>query len=535
MNELDDTATVTGSFVGVDSDRLPDLTIYGYQVSAQLSEHRVGAAAIDGDRDRITYLARDLHVDRLVIIKQWHLSECHTLSSDYAHYLPEIARLQQIDHRHIPRYLNSFSTPTGFCVVREYQPGVSLAEMGTLLPTDIRLVADAVLGILNYLHQLVPVVIHQNIKPENIIVNTEPKLMIYLVDFSICSPNDAHPTTGTPGFMSPEQLLDLGITSSSDLYSLGVSLICLLTGTATSHARALMDDKYSLQFRHLLPAHTDPKLIVWLESMVETNPQQRVALISSSSEIAPPEQPEPNVDLPLAHPQLNSALKLPAPPKKVRWLRWVVAIGTLLSSILIGRQFLSSGEEELSPAQIAKNQSLAKEAAFAASDRGKLLKENRCASCNLNYQNFFKAELTGAIVPQSSLIGTNFTKANLTLAIFQDADLSGANLSKANLDRAALYGAKLIGTNLVGANLTRAKLVYAKLKGATLHDANFTNADLRFAEFQQVDLTNTNLTGADLSNADLSAANLRHAIMVGTKLDGANLTGATMPDGSIHP
>ncbi|WP_373540362.1 pentapeptide repeat-containing protein [Chamaesiphon sp.] len=533
MNELDDAAPVSGSFVQAQSDRLPDLNIYGYQVSAQLSTHGGGLPSAGGNGDRTTYLAQDLNGDRSVVIKQWYLPESD-ISSDYAHYLPEITRLQQLDHPNIPRYLNSFTTPTGFCVVREYQLGISLADIGTLPPSDIRLVADRVLAILNYLHQLIPIVIHQNIKPENIIVNTAPELMIYLVDFSIYPYNDVQPTTGTPGFMPPEQLLDLGITSSSDIYSLAISLICLLTGTPTSQAPSLMDEKYHLQFRHLIPADTDPKLMLWLESMVEPNPQQRLALMSSRESV-PLAPPDLSPNLPLEHPQLNLAFNLPKPPKKLRWLRWIVAVGALLSLVLIGLQILAPGEEELSPAQIAKNQAIAKEAIFAASDRGKLLKENRCDGCNLNYQNFSKAELTGAIVPQSSLIGANFTGANLTLAIFRDTDLSGANLTKANLDRAALYGAKLIGTNLVGTNLTRAKLVYAKLTGSLLRGANLTNSDLRFAEFQQVDLTNTNLTGADLSNADLSYANLRQAILVGTKLDGAKLTGAKMPDGSTHP
>ncbi|WP_373543298.1 pentapeptide repeat-containing protein [Chamaesiphon sp.] len=98
------------------------------------------------------------------------MPDCHS-SPDYANYLPEIDRLQQIDHLNIPRYLHSLATPTGFCVVRAYQPGISLAEIGELPPSDLKLVAAAVLEILKYLHQLMPAILHQNIKPENIIVN----------------------------------------------------------------------------------------------------------------------------------------------------------------------------------------------------------------------------------------------------------------------------------------------------------------------------------------------------------------------------
>jgi uncharacterized protein YjbI with pentapeptide repeats len=481
---------------------MPDLKIHGYQVSEQLSEST--------DKHKITYLARD-DADRLVVIKQWRL-DLDEPSRDYANYLPEIARLQQLDDPSIPRYLNSFQTPTGFWVVREYQPGVSLAELGALTPPDVQLVADAVLNILKYLHHLSPVVIHQNIKPENIIVDTQTELAIYLVDFGL----------------DPYLQLD----AAYDLYSLGLSMICALTDTSTSQSQHLFDANYRLHFEHILPANTDPQLIAWLNNMVESNQRQHYLDRFTDRQIT--RNLFSTGESPVAFAE-KLPFQLPEPKRQIHWFRWIVGSGVLLSLVIIGYQFLLSKDDELSPAQIVKNQSIAREAEFAASDRGKLMREKRCIKCNLASQNFAKAELSGAVLPQSNLNGANFTDANLTLAIFQDADLSGANFSRANLQRAALYGAKLLGTNFVGANLTQAKLVYTKLKGASLREANLTNADLKFAEFQQVDLRNANLTSADLSNADLSYANLSKAILTNTKLDGAILTGATMPDGSIHP
>jgi uncharacterized protein YjbI with pentapeptide repeats len=517
MNEPDNFSPIAGSANQVVSDDLPDLKIYGYQVSEKLSECV--------DRGIITYLARDIKFSRLVVIKKWGecTSDRHLPSLDYANYLPEIERLRQLDYLNIPRYLDSFATPTGFCLVRAYQSGVSLAELSPLPPSDIKLVADAVLTILRHLHSLEPALVHQNLKPENIIANTETELTIYIVDFGLHP--DGHTNTGTPGFIPPQQLFNLGTTPTSDIYSLGVSLICLLTGTATSQAQSLFDDSYHLQFRHLLPANTDSNLIMWLETMVETQPQLE--------QLDPVSNHIPTANLPLERPEIHSLFNSTKP--KIRWLRWGLAISLLLGFVLLVRQLLFADGQELSPAQIARNQSLAKQAEFAASDRGRLLKEKRCIGCKLDRQNFAKAELSGAVVPQSSLSGANFSNANLTLAIFQDVDLSGANLSKANLRQAALYGANLIGANLVGADLSNAKLIYANLKGSSLRDANLSNADLKFARFQQVDLRNANLTGADLSNADLSYTNLQKAILVGVKLEGTILTGAIMPNGSIHP
>ncbi|PSB56849.1 pentapeptide repeat-containing protein [Chamaesiphon polymorphus] len=516
MSELDESSHNTESADPIVGNDLPDLTIYGYQVSEKLSEHP--------ERNRITYLAKEIDSERLVVVKEWRKLDLEDSSLDYANYLPEIERLQPIDHPHVAPYLNSFPTATGFCAVRSYLLGVSLAELETLPPSDIKLVADAILNILNYLHHLTPPIIHQNIKPENIIVDTSTELTISLVDFGL------HPSTtnrsNNPGFTPASQLPNTYLNSAFDLYSLGVSMICLLTGTSTSQAQHLFDTNYRLHVRHLLPADTDPHLIAWLQQMVESNdrPQYLDAFTG---------RPLPtNLALEDAAPQ---GFKLPPPKRKISWLPWVIGAGILVGGVLILSQFVLTDSDELTPAQIAKNQSIAREAEFASSDRGKLIREKRCLSCNLTNQNFAKADLSGAVLPQSSLNGVNFADANLTLAIFQDSDLSGANLSRANLQRAAFYGAKLLRTNLAGANLSQAKLTYAKLNGASLRDANLSNADLKFAEFQQVDLRSANLTGADLSNADLSNSNLLKAILTNAKLDGANLTGATMPDGSLHP
>jgi uncharacterized protein YjbI with pentapeptide repeats len=519
MNDLDNSPPEMESALEIVGSDLPDLKSHGYHVSERLSVY--------ADRGRSTYLAREIDSERLVVIKEWRQLDVRASSPDYANYLPEIDRLQQLDYPNFPRYLNSFQTPTGFCLVREYLPGISLAELGTLPPADIRLVADTLLNVLDYLHRLTPAIVHQNIKPENIIVDTQTELAIYLVDFGLHpQPNERSNIHSQPEFTP---------AGDTDLYGLGISMICLLTGTSTSQAQHLFDRHDRLNFQHLLPANTDPQLIAWLKNMVESNHQQQYLDTFTERPVNPTRSPQSASEDRPADSKERVSFQMPAPNPPVQWWWWGVGAGMLLALAFIVRQFVFPSSGELTPAQIAKNQLIAQEAEFAASDRGRLIKEKRCISCNLTNQNFAKAELSGAVLLQSSLNGANFAEANLKLAIFQDADLSGANLSKANLQKAALYGAKLSGTNLTGANLDRAKLVYAKLKGASLRDATLTNADLKFAEFQQVDLRKANLTGADLSNADLSYSNLKQAILTNAKLDGATLTGTTMPDGSIHP
>jgi uncharacterized protein YjbI with pentapeptide repeats len=496
------------SFNPISSQELPEWIDYGYHLLEKLGTH--------DDDVRCTYLAMESEGQRLVVIKERR-------DSVYAEYRPAIERLKQLDYPNIPRYLNSFPTPTGFAIVREYQKGTSLDQLGTLPPSDIQLIAKAVLKILGYLQHLQPIFIHGNIKPENIIVDTQGQLRVHLVDFRLFSVGNSHQNDETPGFIPPEQLFNRPLTSASDLYSLGVALICLLTGTTTETAPQLLDRDYRPQFKHLLPNNIHPKLIPWLEKMVEPNYQRRyldaVGARESMGTISL-ERPRGMI-IGLA--------------QKSKWVPWGIGAGIAISIALLLRQFVFVAEpDEKSPAQIARERAIGNQAEFEASDRGKLMKEKRCIACHLDNTNFSKAELSGALLDQSSLNGTDFSAANLTLAIFRDADLTRANFNRAKLHKAAFYGAKLLGADLRGADLSGSKLIYAKLKGAWLRDANLANADLKFAELQQVDMTNANLTNADLSNADLSYTNLTRAKLVGAKLNGTILTGATMPDGSMH-
>ncbi len=249
----------------------PDFSERGYQVERLLGQNRAGG--------RITYLATKTKTQQSVVIKQFQFAQSGANWSDYDAYLREIQVLQHLNHPSIPRYLDSFETPTGFCLIQEYIPASSLAQLRHWTPEEIKQIAAALLEVLVYLQSACPLVIHRDIKPDNILVDRQGKLQVYLVDFGFAHVGSTEVAVssvikGTLGFMPPEQLFNRQLTEASDLYSLGATLICLLTQTKSSEIGNLIDSAYRINVKQLVPA-LSPKFIDWLQKMMAPNLKNR--------------------------------------------------------------------------------------------------------------------------------------------------------------------------------------------------------------------------------------------------------------------
>jgi eukaryotic-like serine/threonine-protein kinase len=147
--------------------------------------------------------------------------------------------LANLDHPNIAKLLDGGTTEEGIpYLVMDYVEGIPIDQYcdQKKLSTIARLnLFQIICSAVQYAHQ--NLVVHRDIKPSNILVNTEgiPKLL----DFGIAKlvnlePNTKELTTSflpmTPEFASPEQVRGERITTTTDIYSLGVLLYGLLTG-----------------------------------------------------------------------------------------------------------------------------------------------------------------------------------------------------------------------------------------------------------------------------------------------------------------
>ncbi|NJK41133.1 MAG: serine/threonine protein kinase, partial [Acaryochloridaceae cyanobacterium SU_2_1] len=196
-----------------------------------------------------TFLAEDegLPGRPACVIKQLRpvVTTPHVLEMSRELFQREAETLGKIgSHPQLPRLLDYFEIGQDFFLVQEYVKGSTLQqEVRRSGPFDEKMVYSAleeVLPLLAHLHELE--VIHRDIKPANIIRRDIDQKLV-LIDFgavkdqvsptAISDLDDQSTLTsfavGTPGFAPPEQMA-MRPVYASDVYSLGVTCIYLLTG-----------------------------------------------------------------------------------------------------------------------------------------------------------------------------------------------------------------------------------------------------------------------------------------------------------------
>lgn len=197
----------------------------------------------------VIYLGFDPEIQRTVAIKtiRWDRIQAN-IGQDEAleRFTNEVKIVGQFQHPHIVTLYDTGEEAGNRYFVMEYVEGRTLdslirTEGAPSLDRAVEIIRSIARG-LAYAHG--KGVIHRDVKPGNVMISNEGQVKI--TDFGIArctsfSSNMTRSLTGTPKYISPEQVEGRGVDQRSDLFSLGALSYELLTGNAAFAGETLTE------------------------------------------------------------------------------------------------------------------------------------------------------------------------------------------------------------------------------------------------------------------------------------------------------
>ncbi|MGW3314780.1 serine/threonine-protein kinase [Streptomyces fungicidicus] len=165
----------------------------------------------------------------------------------------------------------------------------AVTDSGPLPPATVRALGAGLAEALTAVHWLG--LVHRDVKPSNVLLTLDGPL---LIDFGIARATDGTASLtstgvsiGSPGYMSPEQILGKGVTGAADVFSLGAVLAYAATGSPPFPG----DSSAALLYKvvHEPPALGDltGELRRLTEACLDKNPSARPAPAEVAHRLAP--------------------------------------------------------------------------------------------------------------------------------------------------------------------------------------------------------------------------------------------------------
>jgi len=203
-------------------------------------------------------------------------------------FTQELRYARKVTHENIIRIYDLVNHDDSYAISMEYFPSHSLADE---LKNDARIpikrgvtLLDEIFSGLSAAEQVN--VVHRDLKPSNILINEND--IVKIVDFGLAaaaSSADSRLTktgilVGTPTYMAPEQVKGKTIDSKTDIYSMGIIMYEMFTGTAPYKAEGSLAIMYQhVEGKAKPPRELNPDIPLVLQKLIQkamaTDPDDR--------------------------------------------------------------------------------------------------------------------------------------------------------------------------------------------------------------------------------------------------------------------
>ena len=225
---------------------------------ARMTPFQIAPGTLIDDRYRVVsrvgsggmaevYCADDIQLGRRVAVKLLH--ERFAADEEFVErFRREASSAASLSHANIVSVYDRGEWGGTYYIAMEYLDGRSLdsivREEAPLPPEHAIEITEQVLRAARFAHRRG--VVHRDLKPHNVIVDEEGRVKV--TDFGIARAGASEITQtgsimGTARYLSPEQAQGLPVSPRSDLYSIGVMLYELLTGTVPVRGRVGRRDR----------------------------------------------------------------------------------------------------------------------------------------------------------------------------------------------------------------------------------------------------------------------------------------------------
>ena len=260
--------------------------------------YRVDRRISEGGMSRI-YEAHQISLGRKVAIKIPMLDAPGSATSDFSERFLSEARLSsQLTHPNTVRVLEFGRDQGNYFIAMEYIDGTTLSELvrqaGALDSLRVIQLGIQLCGSLAEAHSFG--IVHRDLKPTNLMLteHLDGTEHLRVLDFGIAKmmrgsriATQAGLMLGTPGYMSPEQIIGKPVTARSDIYGVGALLYLMCTGKAPFAGENIQRILYRQLHEPPTPfAVTCQNVAVpyWLEwitmQCLERSPERRFATVS---------------------------------------------------------------------------------------------------------------------------------------------------------------------------------------------------------------------------------------------------------------